>query len=274
MKKSILPLIALVVTQMAAGQMKEGKIIYDGAFQLNFQIRESNSELQKMIPKTQNRQYELLFSGNQSLFQSLPDIKEEANEMGGPSHTGGPVVNIMRFGGDNIVYHNFEAGKRISEIELSAKNYIVEENISKLNWKLTEESKTILGHKVFKATADRFSTRTMVSMENGEMKRKQMPDTSKVVAWFAADIPVPAGPDFQGQLPGLILELDLNNGRTVYKAIEISPKVNVASIKQPSRGKKISAEEFAKEQQKMMDQMQQQRRPGGNGERIVISSSQ
>lgn len=276
MKKVLLPLIAVAVTQIAAAQMKEGKVIYENVNQLNFQVRGGDPALVNSLPKTQTRQFELLFGNNQSLYQPLPDIKEEANQMQGPGPGGGGmVVNFVRFAGDAVTYYNFDAGKRVSERELSAKTYIIEENINKLNWKLTEESKTILGHRVFKATAERYSTRMIMNMENGEMTRKEVADTTGIIAWFAPGIPVPAGPDFQGQLPGLILELDINNGRQVYTAIEISPKVNLASIKAPSRGKKISADDFAKEQRKIMDQMQQQRMQSGrNGERIQITTSQ
>jgi GLPGLI family protein len=206
--------------------MKEGKVIYEGVTQFNFKVIGGGPEISN-LPKSQTRQYELLFGNNQSLWQPLPDMKEEANQMN--ATPGGPMVNFVRIGGaDALVYHNFETGKRIAERELSAKTYIVEEDINKLDWKLTEETKTVLGHRVFKAKAERYSMRTVMTMENGEASRKQLPDTSRIVAWFAADIPVPAGPDFQGQLPGLILELDLNNGRTVYTAIELSPKVNLS----------------------------------------------
>jgi GLPGLI family protein len=265
-------LSALFAAQVAAAQMKEGKVVYESTQQLNFQFKSNGPEIPN-LPKTITKQYELLFANNQSLWQPLPDMNQEANQMAGPS--GGPMISMFRIGGaDAVTYHNFETGKRVSERELSAKNYLVEEPIGKLTWKLTEESKIILGHRAFKATADRISTRTMVTMENGETSRKQVPDTSKIVAWFAADIPVPAGPDFQGQLPGLILELDINNGRTVFKALELSPKVNASAIKAPSRGKKISAEDYAKEQSKMMDQMMQNRGGRGNGDRITITAQQ
>lgn len=276
MKKTLFPLIAIVACQVAVAQMKEGKVVYEMTQQLNFQVRGGGGGEMPDLPKTFTRQYELLFSNNQSLWQPLPDMNQEANQMAGPSGgPGGPMVNIVRIGGaDAVTYHNFETGKRVSERELSAKNYLVEEPISKLSWKLTEESKTILGRRAVKATADRISQRTLISMENGETSRKLVPDTSKIVAWIATDIPVPAGPDFQGQLPGLILELDINNGRTLFKALEVSPKVNVASIKAPSRGKKISADDYAKEQSKMMDEMMKNRggRPGG--ERISITAQQ
>ena len=48
----------------------------------------------------------------------------------------------------------------------------------------------------------------MMTMDNGKMERKEIDDTSIIVAWFTTDIPVSAGPEVQGQLPGLILGLE------------------------------------------------------------------
>jgi GLPGLI family protein len=108
-----------------------------------------------------------------------------------------------------------------------------------------------------------------MTMENGEMKRQAIPDTSIVNAWIAMDIPVPAGPaQFQGQLPVLILELEMNNGRTVYRAAEISPKVNASAIKEP-KGKRITAAEFTRLRDKEFEEMQRNM-PAGGGRRIQM----
>jgi GLPGLI family protein len=100
-------------------------------------------------------------------------------------------------------------------------------------------------------------------MENGKMHTQELPDTSTIIAWYAPDIPVAAGPEGNSGLPGLILELEENNGRSVLKAVEISPKVNVASIREPKSGKRISAEAFRKEQQAWMAEMQERMQSGG-----------
>ena len=73
---------------------------------------------------------------------------------------------------------------------------------------------------------------------------------------------------YQGQLPGLILELDENNGRTFFKAVEVSPKVSVSKIKEPKDGKKITAAEFDKERDKVMEEMRRNM-PNGNGVRTM-----
>src|SRR5690606_17195824 len=107
---------------------------------------------------------------------------------------------------------------------------------------------------VKKAVGQRVRTSTRMSMENGVMKSQQIQDTAVVIAWFTSQIPVSVGPDNQGQLPGAILELDINNGQTIYKAIEISAKVNAKKIKAPSEGKKITAQEFEIEREKLMEE--------------------
>ena len=147
------------------------------------------------------------------------------------------------------------------------KKFIIDDSVRPLKWKMTGETKSILDHNCMKATATQISTRMMMSMNNGEMKRNEVSDTSNIVAWIASDIPVSAGPaEYQGQLPGLILEMDINNGRQVYKALNISPKVDLASIKEPTGKKHYTPDEFKKERTKMMDEMQ---RNAGPGTRVI-----
>jgi GLPGLI family protein len=184
---------------------------------------------------------------------------------------GGAGIMVMRIGGgSDLSYHNFTTGKRLDEQELSSKKYIVEDSIQKISWKMTGETKTILGHVVQKLSGERHGTRTVMTMENGEMKRQTMPDTSVITAWIAMDIPVPAGPEqFQGQLPGLILELEMNNGRIIYRALEISPKVNASIIKEPKGGKRITAAEFTKLRDKELEEMRRNM-PAGSGRRVQL----
>ena len=49
---------------------------------------------------------------------------------------------------------------------------LLEDSIQKLNWKLTGETKSILGHTVQKAKAERYGKQAIMTMENGEMKRQ------------------------------------------------------------------------------------------------------
>lgn len=256
--KKILIAGILLTGFLAKAQMKEGKVLYERTVQMQFRGMNPPPEAAN-LPKERKDKFELSFTNNQSLWEPVPEM-EENNEMAGGGD-GNRVV--MRFEGNSDVSHqNFATGKRVTQRELSGKNYLVEDSDQKIAWKMTGVTKEILGHAVQQARAERVGTRAIMAMENGEMKRQQVADTSIIVAWFAPGIPVPAGPEFQGQLPGLILELDMNNGRIVYKALELSPRLNTAAVKEPKNGKRITAAEFEKLREKMFEEMRRNMPPG------------
>jgi GLPGLI family protein len=264
--KQILVIFFIACSLYGSSQLKEGRVIYERTFQLPTRIfGGANPDIVAQLPKSRTDQYELLFSNNQSLWQYLPD----ANGEGDPNTiTAGGGTMVFRFAGgsNDISYFNFDKGLSVSQREIADKNYVVTDSVRKLDWKLSDESKTILNYKAFKAIAKRISTRPRMTMENGEMKREIIPDTLTVIAWFTSDIPVSTGPAvYQGQLPGLILELEENNGQTVFKAVEVSSKVSVSKIKEPKDGKKITQAEFEKERDKMMEEM---RKNMPNGMRV------
>lgn len=260
--KRYLLIAALGFSLGASAQLKEGRIVYERTFQLPVRtFRDIDPEIAKQIPKSRTDQFELLFANNQSLWQFLPNA---ANDGGEQTFGGGGMVLRFSGGSNEISFADFTKRTRVDQREVMEKAFLVSDSLSKLDWKLTDEFKSILEYNCMKATSSRVITRTQMSMENGEMKSTPISDTQTVVAWFTTNIPVPAGPEYQGQLPGLILELNIANGQTVYKAIEISPKVNTGKIKPPKEGKKVTAAEFTKEREKIMEEMQKNMPNGGS----------
>ena len=108
----------------------------------------------------------------------------------------------------------------------------------------------------------------IMNIDNGKMERKEITDTSNIVAWYTSDIPVPAGPEMPGQLPGLILAFDINDGRMVYVATRVTANPDISLIKEPSKGKKLTPEEFSVERNKLLEEMQKNNQ-GGNGNRVI-----
>ena len=266
MKKTFL-FLAITFSLAGYSQMKEGRVVYERTFQLPQRLFANNPDLAARLPRSRTDQYELLFSNNQSLWQYIPDANTEGD---GNTFGGGGMMFRFAGGANDISYCNTDKGVRVDQREIVDRSYVVTDSVKKLDWKLTGESKTILNYKAFKATAQRIGTRMQMSMENGEMKRQQVPDTASVIAWFTSDIPVASGPGtYQGQLPGLILELEENNGQTVFKAVEVSPKVTVSKIKEPKDGKKMTAAEFDKERDKIMEEM---RKNMPNGMRMRVQN--
>jgi GLPGLI family protein len=109
-------------------------------------------------------------------------------------------------------------------IEMLGKVYIVEDSLPTPNWKILNDIKDVAGHICMKAMIQ-------------DTVKKQ-----KIVAWFAQDIPVNAGPERLYGLPGLILELDINDGAMTIEATKIENKKLTTELDLPKKqkGKKIN----------------------------------
>lgn len=254
MKHLLISGCVLLIASAGSAQQKEGKVIYERVTQVQIRVNDGHmsEEMQSMLPKTRKDNFELIFGNNQSLWKQAEKEPEDDS-----FSSGGMQIRMVVAGADDVLYSNLENKTRVEKRELFDKTFIIDDSIRPLKWKMTTETKSILNHNCMKATATQVSRRTQMNMENGRMERKEIEDTSLIVAWFTTEIPVSTGPgEYQGQLPGLILEMDVANGRQVFKALEISHKADVASIKAPGGKKRYTQEEFRKEREKMMDEMQ------------------
>lgn len=268
MKKIWIAGCAVLTTMLVQAQQKEGKVTYQRVMQMQIQLSDGGEAMQHMLPKTRTEQFELTFGNNQSLWKQA---EREMEDGGGEWNSGGMQIRMIGAGTDDVLYYNLENKTSVEQREMFEKKFIIDDSVRPLKWKMTAETKNILGHNCMKATATRVSTRSQMNMDNGKMERIEVQDTSLVVAWFATDIPVAAGPgEYQGQLPGLILEMDVANGRQVYKALEISPKADLAIIKAPTGKKHYTREEYRKEVDKMLEEMQ--KNSGGPGRVMRITN--
>jgi GLPGLI family protein len=263
MKKTLIASCAIMMVVLVKAQQKEGAVIYSRTTQVQINIAGMNDEMSRLIPKSRTDKFELTFGNSQSLWKQAAQENEDDNTLGG----GGMQIRVMAAGSDDVLYCNFDAAKKVELRMILDKKFIVEDSIRTLKWKMSDETKTILNHQCRKATTMQYSKRTTMNINNGQMERKEIEDTSNIIAWFTTDIPVSAGPaEYQGQLPGLILEMDIHNGRQVFTALEISPKADLASIKEPSGKKHYTPDEFRKESNKMMEEMQ---RNNQGGQRVI-----
>ncbi len=262
MRRLVLAGAILLLVHLTYAQQTTGKVVYERTIQMQIQIND-NDAISQTLPKTRTDKFELTFGNNQSIWKH---VDEDDNSDEGSWN--GMQIRMVGPGQNDIAYYDFTNARKVEQREMFDKKFIIEDSIQKLKWKLTGETETILGHICQKATAQRSAIRMQMTMDNGKMERKEVNDTTMIIAWFTTDIPVPAGPEVQGQLPGLILALNMNDGRMVYKAIEISPKADLTSIKEPTKGRKVTPAEFAEERNKMMEEMQKNNQGGPN--RIII----
>jgi GLPGLI family protein len=258
--KMIYVLAGVLIASQLQAQQQTGRVVYEYTRQMHMRMAgPGGPEQAPPPPRAHAVKLEVLFGNNQMLRRALEDnTTNDFSDEGGGVH-----VRAFGMGDDDITWLNFADGRKVQQKEFAAKQYLVTDSIRKQHWKLTGETKTLLGYTCQQAISNQYSKRMMMSMENGVMSRKEVPDTSKVTVWFTPAIPVAAGPEFEGQLPGLILQIDIN-GNITYKAIEVSQKADVAAIKEPKKGRKVTAEEFNKEREKTMEELQR------NGPRRIM----
>ncbi len=109
-------------------------------------------------------------------------------------------IRVMAAGQDDITFSDYAKGTITEQRDLGTKKYLVADSIRKLNWKITGETRTILGYTCQQATTQRISTRFSSSVVNGEIKREEIPDTANITAWFTLAIPVAASPEYAGTI--------------------------------------------------------------------------
>ncbi len=263
MKRIMISSCVFLTACLVQAQQKEGTVTYERTSQVQIRINDMPGGMEQQMPKTRTDKFELVFGNNQSLWKAAEQDNDNDNVAGGD----GMQIRMIVAGNDDVLYNNFDTRKKVEKRELFDKSFIIDDSINSLKWKMSGETKMILNMPCMKATATRISTRTMMNVDNGKMEKKEIQDTSNITAWFTSSIPVSAGPaEYQGQLPGLILEMDINNGRQTFKALAFQEKADMAIIKEPTGKKHCTPDEFKKERDKMLDEMQ---RNNQGGQRVI-----
>ena len=148
--------------------------------------------------------------------------EEKADNNQDDSYSGRSEVFTLR--------HNYEKNTRNDAMDILSKTYIIEDTLAKLDWKIMNDIKDVAGHLCMKAV-----TTDTVRLQ-------------KTVAWFAMDMPLSGGPDRFYGLPGMILEIDINDGGMIVSAdkIDLKPVETELTTNKKIKGKKINAAEYQK----------------------------
>jgi GLPGLI family protein len=98
--------------------------------------------------------------------------------------------------------------KTFIEKEIDNKTYILEEK-TEYNWTLTTETKKIGSYNCYKATAEKTIKNKIIV---------------PITAWYCPEIAYQFGPNGYGSLPGLIVELQIDNVIYGLKSINFDDK--------------------------------------------------
>lgn len=242
MKKNTLLLIfALCPLLFVFGQQNEGVVSYDQKYNIHKRLQVES--MKAMVPEFRTIKMQLNIRGSESLFKAA----EQPNEESENSDANGNTVRMVFRAPQNETYRNYETQKSVELRELAGQKFLIEDTLRRMPWKLTGETKKVQGYDCMKAT--------MTNKANNQ----------PIVAWFTEAIPLPSGPAGFGGLPGLILEVDVNDSEILYTMSKIEfKKLTGNDLKTPSGGKKITDAEFTEKRDEFMKEM------GGQGGNIRI----
>jgi len=279
MKKIIFSTLIILIAAISYAQQTQGTVIY----QLKDSSKYSSPEGGQSMTLTSSlatptsgggysapeitvgsneiplRKFKLQFGNNSMTWQK----QEDDLQAGQMTTITGDDPNLPNE--NDFLFSDLTAKKSIRQTDLENKEFLVAEPITPLKWKISDETKVILNQTCQKATATIVVNKKRMSLDDGKMVMKDMADSNKLVAWFAPNIPVSAAPEVQGQLPGLVLELqkETQYAISVYLAVSLSPKVDVASLKEPIKGKKVSITEFDTEKANIQKALDKRMESGG-----------
>ncbi len=156
----------------------------------------------------------LVVKGRLSSFEKI-EPEEELSDNQGPRII---IVNPS-FSEENVsVYKDLEEMSVTELKDLLARTYSITHPLPRYQWKVSPDSREIMGLKTYKATIG-----------------------DSITAWFCPTIPVQDGPALYNGLPGLILDLEDTN--SIYSCTSINTN-STREVGKPKRAKEVTEEEF------------------------------
>lgn len=247
--------IALFLPLMIMGQNFQGKAYYFskstmelgrwGATMSEAQKKQIAERLKNRLEKT----YILSFNKEASVFKE----EEKIDAYSGATDSWGKNFS------PGLQYKNVKTKNLLQKQEFYGKQFLIDDNLLAIDWKIGKETKQIGNYLCFKATASipaddltwyDFSWAKLRRQETvvkdsitGEIKEPEI-EMAQVVAWYSPQIPVSQGPLEYWGLPGLILEVSVGNTTMLCSKIIMNPDEK-SKIEAPDKGKVVTKAEYA-----------------------------
>lgn len=237
----------LMGQQLDRGFLLSGSVIYEQIDQLNIQMEGDAAQFSDLLPKERKSEKILHFTAEASLYENLQTGEpEEAPDV----HSGGGMM-IKMAEPENKMYIDLKAGVQIEQKEFMTRMFLIESERTKEEWKITGNQKMILDYPCQEAISS--------------------DEEKAVVAWFTPAIAVPVGPGKYGNLPGLVLEVNIDDGAHLLLAKSVELKaLESGLLKKPSKGKEVTEEEYQAIVAEKLKEMGVEHEGGGGGDHTVV----
>lgn len=235
MKQVLLFCLSLFALNIFA-QNVEGVITFEQ--KINLHKRIDNEEMKAYVPEFQVSNMQLFMKGQTSVYKELENPADEVPQM-----EGGMKISLRSSSGGEI-HKNLGDNTYFEKKSFMGREFLIEGDLKKKAWKMGAASKEILGYTCNKAT--------------------YQDSTGTTEVWFALALATPNGPSGYHGLPGMILEVNKNDGEFIIAATEVKlASVDEGVFAKPKKGKKVTAEEFAEIVDEKMKEMGGVRKGGG-----------
>lgn len=234
----------LSITSYAQSQfITKGRIVFERTVNQHKPYEEEGGENEwwkemiKTYPKIVKDQYELKFNEGRSVYKLEKENTDNKYMWGTkPNET-------------DVVLNDLSNQSVIIQREIFENTYLIKDSLRNLEWRITQETRDIAGFECKKAVT-------------------KICDSVVVVAFYTDQIPVSAGPESFGGLPGMIMGLAIPRMYTTWFATKLElTDPSITQLNPTQKGKKVNWTQLYTELKKGMKDW------GKDGHRRIWSSS-
>ena len=235
--------VTLLMSASLFAQDFQGKAYYFSKSTMelgSFGDRMSEAQKKQIQERLKNRlekTYILTFNKEEAIFKE--DDKLDA--ISGATDTWGKNFT------PGSQYKNIKTNSLVQQQEFYGKQFLVKDDLLKIDWKMGTETKQIGNYTCFKATASIPSADlSWFNFSWDDLRAEQNTaeiQMTEIVAWYSPQIPVSQGPMEYTGLPGLILEVSVGNTTMLCSEIIMNPKDKI-KIEAPDKGKVVAKLEY------------------------------
>lgn len=226
MKKIMILLTLSLFTLTVFTQNTEhttGKVTYIDIVKMEVKIEGDASQFSHLLPNEMKSLKELIFTKEASLYQKA-EVEVKIKEV---TQSEEQPIKIMMEEPLNIVFTDLVNKSVVEQKEFMTRTFLIEGEVSEHVWKMSGNQKMIHDYPCQEAV-----------LEN---------EDKNIKVWFTPAIPVSAGPESYNGLPGLILEVNIDDGEHIITAKNIElDAIPENLLSKPTKGKKVSKDEFDK----------------------------
>lgn len=217
--------VVLGLLLLPAASAQEGRVLYTVTTEIEVELPPEVAHLQDQVPSQARSERLLLFTEAEALTMNPPSEDDRVPDPSAMTDGGNPVVvRMLGADSDDQTYVDLGTGEVIERRDVLGRTFRIVGEVRPLAWRLTGEQSTFLGYTCQRAVAERDSTR--------------------YEAWFTSEIPVAAGPEQFGGLPGLILVLTAGDRTFEATSVDLSP-LEAGVVQKPTGGREVTSQELA-----------------------------